>query len=114
MNRAATSGELQSFTLGWLKMPGPRAEAVGSVKLPARPDTLGEARGGLEMLAEDDATTRWLADWASSEAEERTILLQLPSGWFELTNATIARPEPADTTRYIVRFDRRSSVRGPV
>lgn len=113
MSRSVTPVDLESFSLGWQRTPGSHAEAVGSVRLPARPDTLGEARGGLEMLAGDEATSRWLTAWASAESEERTLLLELPSGWYQLTNATIAEV-PGAVGRCIVRFDRRSSVKGPV
>lgn len=80
--------------------------------LPCRPSTLGEARGGLEMRGDDEPAARWLAAWAESAAEERDVLLQLPGGWFELTNATIAKV-PGAEGRYVVRFDRRSAAAGP-
>lgn len=113
-----------TFTLGWLKkIPGESREVVGPVTLPDRPTTLGEARGGLEMVADDETTARWLQRWAASEGEERSLLLRLPDGWFELRDATImvapAPPlgglagGPAAREHYLVRFDRRSADQGP-
>jgi hypothetical protein len=102
----------ESFPLGWLKMPEASREIVGSVTLPSRPSTLGEARGGLQMVGDDESTTRWLRCWAESIGEERSLLLRLPDGWFELRAATIA-PVPGEHERYVVRFNRRSADAGP-
>lgn len=112
MERSAISTEQESFALGWLEMPGRRARVIGAVILPHRPTTLGEARGGLEMLGEDEPTARWLRAWAESRDEERNILLRLPGGWFELTHATIG-PIPGAPARYVVRFDRRYAAEAP-
>ena len=112
MERSAISTEQESFSLGWFEMPGRRPCVIGAVTLPQRPTTLGEARGGLEMLGDDEPTGRWLRSWAESHDEERDILLRLPGGWFELTHATIA-PIPGAGARYLVRFDRRCATEGP-
>jgi hypothetical protein len=101
-----------TFSLGWLKPSGQSREVVGSVMLPDRPTTLGEARQGLMMIGGDEKTSRWLATWAVALGEERSLLLQLPSGWFELRAATIA-PVPGAPERFVVRFDRRSPDHGP-
>jgi hypothetical protein len=102
----------ETFSLGWLKMPEASREIVGSVTLPSRPTTLGEARGGLQMVGNDESTTRWLRRWAESAGEERSLLLRLPDGWFELRLATIALV-PGEAEQYVVRFDRRSADAGP-
>jgi hypothetical protein len=103
-------------------MPGRRPHLIGAVTLPHRPTTLGEARGGLEMLGDDEPTSRWLRAWAESPETERDILLRLPGGWFELTHATIApilgapvtSPQPGpEPARYMVRFDRRCAAEAP-
>lgn len=112
MERSAISTGQESFALGWLEMPGRRPRLVGAVTLPHRPTTLGEARGGLEMLGDDEPTARWLRAWAESPDKERDILLRLPGGWFELTHATIA-PIPGPPARYVVRFDRRRAAEAP-
>lgn len=93
-------------------MPQASREVVGSVTLPSRPTTLGEARGGLQMVGGDESTTRWLRLWAESIGEERSLLLRLPDGWFELRAATIALV-PGALEHYVVRFDRRSADAGP-
>jgi hypothetical protein len=102
----------ETFPIGWRKMPGHSREIVGSVVLPDRPTTLGEARRGLHMIGGDQETTRWLQTWAAAGGEERSLLLRLPGGWFELRDATIA-PVPGVDERYVVRFDRRSPDHGP-
>jgi hypothetical protein len=107
-----SAADRQSFSLGWLKMPEASREIVGSVTLPSRPSTLGEARGGLQMVGDDESTTRWLRRWAESIGEERSLLLRLPDGWFELRAATIALV-PGTQEHYVVRFDRRSADAGP-
>jgi hypothetical protein len=113
MNNAPISGEMDAFPLGWLRMPGSVWEAVGSVTLPDRPTTLGEARGGLQMIANDAPAARWLSSWAAIPGEqERSVLLRLPGGWYELSDATIASI-PGGGERYLVRFNRRRSVAAP-
>jgi len=106
------SGDRETFALGWVKAPGSLSEAIGSVTLPTRPTTLGEARGGLEMIADDAQTACWLQSWAGSQGEERDIVLRLPGGWFVLCAATIAVIEGA-REHYMIRFDRRCLVKGP-
>lgn len=105
-------GGHQIFSLGWVRSPGSLGETIGSVTLPTRPTTLGEARGGLEMIAHDVPTGQWLQSWAESHGEERNIVLRLPDGWFELCAATIALVL-GTPTHYLVRFDRRFQVTGP-
>jgi hypothetical protein len=112
MESSRTAADHQTFTLGWVKSPGPLWDTIGSVTLPSRPTTLGEARGGLEMIGEDAPTTHWLQTWAESPGEERNIVLRLPDGWFELSAATIALVLGAGG-HYLIRFDRRSLVAGP-
>jgi hypothetical protein len=113
MGTARLSGdEPESFALGWLKKPGRTWETIGSVTLPNRPTTLGEARSGLEMVADDARTARWLETWAEAGSEERSILLRLPGGWFELSDATITFVAGA-RSHYLVRFDRRTPNGGP-
>ena len=90
-------------------MRGSLGETIGAVTLPNRPTTLGEARGGLEMIAHDAPTARWLQSWAESHGEERNLVLRLPDGWFELSTATIALMMGAPE-HYLVRFDLRSQV----
>jgi hypothetical protein len=109
---APAPGDQEIFSLGWVKVPGSLGETVGSVTLPNRPTTLGEARGGLEMIADDAPTARWLGSWADSHGEERNIVLRLPGGWFELCTATIALVLGAGA-HYLIRFDRRCMVAGP-
>lgn len=104
--------EKERFALGWLRTPGAGAESVGSVTLPSPPTTLGEARGGLEVVGEDEGTTRWLRAWADTRGEERNLLIQLPGGWFELTDATIATA-PGTEGAHVIRFNRRSAARAP-
>jgi hypothetical protein len=101
------------FLIGWVKMPGASREIVGSVSLPSRPTTLGEARRGLHMVASDERTRQWLRTWAMIDGDERSVLLRLPDGWFELCHATIARV-PGAEEHYVVRFDRRCPDPGPV
>ena len=103
----------ETFSLGWLKMPGESREIVGSVTLPTRPTTLGEARDGLEMVGSDELTTGWLRRWAAVTGEERSLLLRLPGGWFALRSATVTLV-PGELERYLVRFDRRSADSGPI
>lgn len=110
MNRSAANPE--TFALAWIKSPRLAWESIGSVTLPSRPATLGEARGGLEMIGEDARVTLWLERWAESHGEERNIVLRLPDGWFELSAATIAFI-PGARGHYMIRFDRRSLVEGP-
>jgi hypothetical protein len=100
------------FALAWLKTPARTWETVGSVTLPSKPTTLGEARGGLQMVADDAKTSLWLQTWAESDCEERSILLRLPGGWFELHAATITLL-PGARAHSIVRFDRRTATSGP-
>jgi hypothetical protein len=107
-----SSADRETFSLGWLKMPGESREIVGSVTLPGRPTTLGEARGGLEMVGSDELTTSWLRRWAEVTGEERSILLHLPGGWFALRSATVTLV-PGELEHYLVRFDRRSADTGP-
>lgn len=107
-----SGGEPESFALGWLKKPGRTWETIGSVTLPNRPTTLGEARSGLQMVAGDARTARWLETWVESGDEERSILLRLPGGWFELSDATITLVAGA-RSHYLVRFDRRTPNGGP-
>lgn len=102
----------ETFSIGWFTAPGRVREIVGSVSLPDRPSTLGEARQGLQMIGGDDGTTRWLQAWAAAAGEERSILLCLPGGWYELRASTIERL-PGAEERYLVRFDRRSPDSGP-
>jgi hypothetical protein len=109
---ARAPGDQETFALGWIKLPGSLWDTVGSVTLPNRPTTLGEARGGLEMIADDAPTARWLQSWAESHGEERNIVLRLPGGWYELCAATIAFIL-GTRERYVVRFDRRCLVVGP-
>jgi hypothetical protein len=110
--RAPAPGDPEIFSLGWVKVPGSLGETVGSVTLPNRPTTLGEARGGLEMIADDAPTARWLRSWSESHGEVRNLVLRLPGGWFELCAATIALVLGAGE-HYRVRFDRRYMVAGP-
>jgi hypothetical protein len=113
MEIARGSGEgPETFSIGWLKAPGRSRDIVGAVSLPDRPSTLGEARHGLQMVASDAETVRWLGAWAAAEGEERSLLLRLPGGWYELRSATIARV-PGAGERFVVRFDRRSPDQGP-
>jgi hypothetical protein len=107
-----TGAAQDTFALGWLEMPGKRRVSVGSVTLPDRPTTLGEARGGLSMIGIDESTTRWLQRWLESGGEERSILLRLPEGWFELCDATIALLHGVKE-QYLVRFNRRFQGEGP-
>jgi len=107
-NSPLSGGDPDIFALGWLKAPGGSSEIVGSVTLPNRPTTLGEARGGLHMIGGDEKTARFLSTWAESAGEERSILLRLPGGWFELSSATIT-VVAGEREHYIVRFDRRSA-----
>jgi hypothetical protein len=102
----------ETFALGWLQMPGPARVMVGSVLLPDRPTTLGEARGGLRMVGSDEVTTRWLRTWAERGGGERSLLMCLPGGWYELRDTTIARAAGA-AEEYVIRFDRRTAVEGP-
>jgi hypothetical protein len=112
MEGSPARGDHETFTLGWVKLRGSPWETIGSVTLPSRPTTLGEARGGLEMIADDGPTAGWLRSWAESHGEERNIVLRLPDGWFELSDATIARILGAGE-HYMIRFDRRHLVEGP-
>jgi hypothetical protein len=107
-NAHLAGGDRDIFALGWRKAPGGSSEIIGSVTLPNRPTTLGEARGGLQMIGGDEKTARWLSTWAESAGEERRILLRLPGGWYELEGATIAIVA-GEREHYIVRFDRRSA-----
>jgi hypothetical protein len=107
-----SENDRQLFALGWLRVPARPLETIGSVTLPDRPTTLGEARGGLQMVGGDEKTACWLQTWAESDDEERNIALRLPGGWFELHAATI-RVLPGASARYVVRFDRRSPSDGP-
>jgi hypothetical protein len=114
MNRRAMAGmpapgDPEVFTLGWVTSSGAPWETIGSVALPNRPTTLGEARGGLEVIADDTPTAGWLRSWAEAHGEERNIVLRLPDGWFELSAATIARIV-GDGEHYVIRFDRRHMV----
>lgn len=104
-----TSFDQETFALGWRAASG-RFEVIGAVTLPARPATLGEARGGLRMIGCDERTTNWLREWAESASGERSLLLHLPRGWFELSAATIAPNPGAPGAKhdYVLRFDRRS------
>jgi hypothetical protein len=83
MNRRAMAGTPapgapEVFTHGWVKSSGAPWETIGSITLPNRPTTLGEARGGLEVIAGDTPTSGWLRSWADgralrvNEAQERT------------------------------------------
>jgi hypothetical protein len=106
----------ETFALAWIKAPGSAGDIVGSLSLPSRPTTLGEARGGLEAVAGDAPTASWLRTWAESNGEERSIVLRLPGGWFELTAATVAPVAGAQASageHYLICFDRRSLVTGP-
>ena len=102
----------ETFAFGWLMPPRRRWENVGSVTLPNKPTTLGEARGGLEGIGGDEPTARWLRGWAESVGDERDLLLRLPSGWFELCNATIASML-GNGEHYLIRFDKRCSATAP-
>jgi hypothetical protein len=101
-----------TFTLGWIEVPGSLGEAIGAVTLPNRPTTLGEARGGLEMVGADAEASIWLQRWADSPGAERDLVLRLPDGWFELRAATLAAV-PGAAKHYLVRFERRCPARGP-
>jgi hypothetical protein len=106
----------ETFALAWIKVPGSPGDVIGSLTLPSRPTTLGEARDGLEAVAGDARTARWLQTWAESNGEERSLVLRLPGGWFQLTAATVALVADAQTNageHYLIRFDRRSLVTGP-
>lgn len=85
---------------------------VGLVMLPNRPTTLGEARGGLEMVGGEERSALWLRSWVASGGDERCLLLRLPDGWFELRFATIA-PLPGTDDRFVIRFEGRSAGQGP-
>lgn len=98
--------------MGWCEAPGRPRVVIGSVTLPDRPTTLGEARGGLRMVGSDERTTRWLRAWAESGGGERSLLLCLPGGWFELCAAIIA-PTPGAEDDYVIRFDRRFRCEDP-
>ena len=101
----------ETFALAWLRTPG-HSSVIGSVTLPNRPSTLGEARGGLEMMGGDEATARWLQRWVETGGDERNLLLQLPDSWFEVSAATLTLV-PGGGERYLLRFDRRSASDGP-
>jgi len=105
-------GAQETFALGWREAPGRSRVVIGSVTLPDRPTTLGEARSGLRMVGCDEQTAGWLRAWAESGGEERSLFLCLPGGWFELCAATIA-PTPRAGEDYVIRFDRRLLGAGP-
>jgi hypothetical protein len=102
--RRAGAAARETFGLGWLKAAGANWDLIGAVTLPSAPGTLGEARGGLEMVGDDAATRAWLLGWAAAPGETRDIVLELPGGWYVLHDASVVSADEAGVT---VRFDRR-------